>query len=190
MTRLFDYLVVENFFSEEELTLIWRDIDHAHQHNWFSADNIATAKANNSEYIASKTGFFLHQFTDTEATNTYKACSKIFDGHTYEFSKFFSGAPVLYTTRNSVLISNYVNGGYYKKHKDKCITSVLFWLARDETKFTGGDLYFPELDEKINFGHNKMIMFPSQAIHEVTEVLMSPNESVEFGRYCITMFLF
>lgn len=190
--KLFQYMLVENFFTEQELSSIWLEIDSFHDQQLFKDDQTGAAPASIPGVSnASRTGFFLEdKGINSQETNIYKSCSKIFQSDTTKFAQLdFANYPTLDTDTSSTLLSLYVNKDYYRTHHDLATTSVLFWLCRQPKKFKGGDLFFPQLKETVEFKHNSMIMFPSQAEHGVTEVVMDPTISKKYGRYCITMFL-
>ena len=63
-----------------------------------------------------------------------------------------------------------------------CKISAVLTLARNPEEVRGGDHVF-EGNTTIPFTHNRLILFPSIVLHEVTEVLSDEE------RYSITMFL-
>lgn len=188
--KLFQYLFVENFFTESELASIWAELDVFHEQKLFDYDNTGPSTLNDVS-LASKTGFFLQTVVPNSVdTAIHKACSKIFQGPTNEFANLdFTNELCLETNQHSTLLSLYGDKDGYKTHSDCAVTSVLFWLCREPKKFQGGDLVFPQIKETIKFKNNSMLMFPSQAKHKVTEVTMDPNLPKKYGRYCFTMFL-
>lgn len=82
----------------------------------------------------------------------------------------------------SVVAAKYSKGDYYAQHTDSCKISAVLTLARNPDKVLGGDHVF-EGNTTIAFTHNRLIIFPSIVLHEVTEVLSDEE------RYSITMFL-
>lgn len=88
----------------------------------------------------------------------------------------------------SILLSYYGKGDYYEKHTDGGSISSLFYLAKDESKFTGGNLLFEE-EEIVQFKHNRFVMFPSYAHHQVGIVDMSYKDTeLGFGRWSVSIF--
>lgn len=193
--KLYNYLRIDNFFSEEELFGIWKEIDFAHDNQWFSSGDLgeqikAGANKTLDEFVARK-GFCFNDRYDISRSITYKAVSRIFsEGVTCKFAELsFACRSVLSTKNSQLLCTLYTNGDFYKAHTDMFNTTVLFWLAREPGSFKGGDLKLPEISETIKFSHNTMIMFPSQAIHSVTKVAMDPDKPKKLGRYCLSFFL-
>jgi len=82
----------------------------------------------------------------------------------------------------SVIAAKYSKGDYYSEHTDSCKISAVLTLARNPEGVRGGDHVF-EGNTTIPFTHNRLILFPSIVLHEVTEVLSDEE------RYSITMFL-
>ena len=64
---------------------------------------------------------------------------------------------------------------------------VLYGYVKSPQKFKGGDIYFEELDKKIEFKNNRMVMFPGWALHQVSPVVMDEDEEDLNGRVCITI---
>ena len=192
-SKIFEYLFVENFFSDAELSDIREELENAYSSNLFGDDvGVGLLEGKELKSVTTKSGFFVDDVDYSFVSKTYKAVSKLFsDGFTLKFSKLcFAAKPVLVTKKHNLLFSLYNDGGFYLPHRDHAITSVLFWFCREPQNFTGGDLYFEELGETVKFKNNSMLMFPSQALHEVTPVkIIDKNLSPLHGRFCITMFL-
>ena len=89
-------------------------------------------------------------------------------------------------------VSYYENGDYYKPHHDVANFSSILYYWRGEKNFTGGELFFPELEMKIEMKKNRMVLFPSWLLHEVSEVKMNDNVNLLelAGRFSITYFFY
>jgi len=187
--KLFEYLHVKNFFDEGELKAIWEEIELSYGSSLWQPDNLGVGSDSPKE-LASKLGFFASRYDRVFSHKTYKATSKIFNGYTYNFASLsFPNRPILLTTNHALLYSLYTDGGFYKQHDDACITTALFWLCREPKRFTGGDLYFADIDETVEFENNSMLLFPGQAQHEVSPVSMPKDCDPLDGRICLTLFL-
>ena len=193
MSKPFEYLLRDDFFTESELKLIWSEIallsDPAvlrSEHDTGSAVNLQTG-----EPLKKNRGLFLLDFyTDLMNSPTFRAARKIFDNLTIEFSELcFANESVLMTRTSTMLISYYEDNDEYLKHRDTSAVTVLYWLCREPRGFEGGDLYFPQLDEWIEFKNNRMIMFPSQAFHQVSPVKLLAEPNTGMGRFCFSQFL-
>ena len=191
MDKPFDALVVDNFFSETELSDIWTEVSGWLENNYFESNPGTHGGPTEGAQTTKKKGFFPASKCCLYDLKTYNACTKIFQNATADFSEIsFACRSVLDTDTNSLLISLYTNGGDYKKHHDDSITTALFWFCKEPKKFSGGDLILHDIDETIEFTHNRMVMIPGWAFHEVTPVTMDENEEDIYGRFCLTVFLF
>ena len=86
------------------------------------------------------------------------------------------------------LLSYYKDGDYYKAHKDMCVYSVVTFLCKDNSKFTGGQLSFPKHEYLIEPIDNTSIIFPSNQIHEVLPINLTDNTK-NYGRFSLTTFV-
>ena len=92
--------------------------------------------------------------------------------------------------KDFTLISYYENNDYYKAHADTSDITALTWLFKEPKRFTGGDLIFPDTEERIECKNNKIILFPGCIRHQVTEINMEKqHQNQKLGRWCITQFL-
>lgn len=191
MTRLFEPLVKHDFFTEEELELIWCELKIlARPHILRDPQDTNSAEVD-GVLLKNNKGVFLDKFyLDVTRSPAFEASLKIFSGVTEEFADLcYVNSPVLQTRKSSMLLSYYENSDYYLPHQDQSITTVLYWLCKEPRAFTGGDLFFPEIDLTVPFQNNTMVMFPSVAEHGVTAVNMDENAPPLSGRFVFTHFL-
>jgi Rps23 Pro-64 3,4-dihydroxylase Tpa1-like proline 4-hydroxylase len=193
LDNLFDSYVVDNFFTEEELAAVWEDLDYFLANGCFTGNHEAHGACTYKESgkpLTNKQGFFPQEYVPITEMKCYSACCKIFQNDTVEFSKkSFANRSILATTEHNMLFSLYLNGGEYKKHYDYSVSTVLFWLNKEPKKFTGGDLILHDIDKKIDYANNRMVIIPGWCEHEVTPVVMDEDEDPTNGRFCISMFL-
>jgi Rps23 Pro-64 3,4-dihydroxylase Tpa1-like proline 4-hydroxylase len=97
-----------------------------------------------------------------------------------------------HTNYDATLISYYEEKDYYKAHTDSSILTYLYWCHKEPKKFEGGDLTLPELDADITYKNNRLVVFPSWRLHEVTPIKMieEVHPYSGYGRYCITNFAY
>lgn len=86
------------------------------------------------------------------------------------------------------LLSYYKDGDYYKAHQDMCVYSVVTFLCKDNSKFTGGQLSFPKHEYFIEPIDNTSIIFPSNQIHEVLPINLT-DYTKNYGRFSLTTFV-
>ena len=75
----------------------------------------------------------------------------------------------------------YEQSDNYGAHYDSTLFTFLWWMAPEP--IVGGDLILDGKD-KIDFRHNRVVLFPLQMQHEVTPVTCDGE-----GRYCVSNFI-
>jgi hypothetical protein len=189
------YLKVENYFSDEELELIWRELDHLNRPGVFLLPEETGASIDIETGMVRKqnAGVFISEiYKKPKYSAVYGILGKLFQGYTYRFAtEHYSNRGVLQTEASDHLISYYENQDHYKPHRDNAVSTALHWLWKEPKKFEGGELTFTETGETIPLTNNTMIIFPSYVEHEVSPVVMAPEDCGKgFGRYCLSTFLF
>ena len=190
------YIVIDNFYNEQELGLIWQELD------FLCSDCKLQSPDKNSSAIDLHTGevlknnkfaFLEDVYSNRKFSNILQVNRKLFN----HFGSLVNGHPDWYfntleCNKDVTLLSYYENGGYYKPHKDKAHATSLTWLYKEPKKFTGGDLImsFNDHQERIELQNNRMLIIPSFIDHEVIEVKMDNKYcGNHLGRFCITQFI-
>ena len=179
----FYHTIIDNFYTDDELRLIWQELD-------FITPNLLPPKDTQSISPAMKKGVFLHDlYKNMEFSNIFKMSRKLF---TAGISEARSQNPFLdylkHKNADSTLINYYTNKAFYSHHQDDSIITAVTALWKEPRAFTGGDLRFPDYDYTSNLSNNSVIIFPGFTEHEVTKVEMD-NQQVGYGRYSITQFM-
>ena len=182
------YLLKRNYFSNEQLDLIFSELKFLTDSKIFKSSLETESAIRDGVILKNNSGIFLNSiYKDLNYSPIFKFCQHIFDGDTVEYSELSPcNRTALSTNYNSVLVSHYQNNNYYESHFDDAVVSVLYWFCDEPKSFEGGDLIFTDTNEQITFENNTMIMFPSWALHQVTNVSMNSDSS---GRYCVSQFL-
>ena len=187
------YLLIDNFFTGEELDLIWPELDFLN--NPFLLKKPAeTGSAFTGEGTLKKNnkGVFLGDvYRSFEISSVWRLSSKLEKGYIQEYSELhLANKSILSANYSSMLLSYYEDSDFYLPHRDTAIATVLYWFYREPKKFNGGDLVFTDTNEVVEVKNDRMIMFPSWATHAVTEVTMAEEfRNQKLGRYCLTQFL-
>jgi len=190
-----NYIIERDYFTEHELELIWRELDHLNRPGVFDPPE----KTGSSLDLESNTvrkqnsGLWIHEIYHKPKFSAIFSCvGKLFNGYTYKYATHhYTNRGVLQTEASTHLISYYENQDHYKPHRDNAVATALHWLWKEPKKFTGGELTFTETGETIPLTNNTMIIFPSYAEHEVSQVVMNPEDCGKgLGRYCLSTFLF
>jgi len=188
------FLIEDNFFTEEELTHIWAELDFLNRPDLLlEPPQTGSALTNDGEAKKRNKGVFLESlYKYPEVSALWQASRKLFTSYTVRFSELhLANKTVLGTNHSTMLMSYYEDGDLYLPHRDRACVTTLYWFFREPRRFEGGELTFTDTGEVIELKNNRMIMFPSWAEHSVSQVSMPTRfQNQKLGRYCVTHFLF
>jgi Rps23 Pro-64 3,4-dihydroxylase Tpa1-like proline 4-hydroxylase len=186
----FEFLIIDDFYDGKELEKIWSELQ-------FLTPKFLPSNEKNSSISASgeigrnSTSIFLdivysdRNFSDVLSLNRKIFCEQI-QNELLQFSPLYREFFECY--KDSTLINYYEDNGYYKPHYDESMFSAVTFLYREPKKYQGGDFVFCDYDLKIESLNNRMILFPSKAVHAVSPLsLLEKNKG--YGRYSISQFL-
>ena len=173
----FPFLQIENFYSEDELKLIWQELEFLnYPHKLEPPENTGTAREKESKVpLKNNSGLFLNEiYTKKNISNILSINRKLFTPQILNtFSNLSFGYETIKTTdEDMTLISYYENGGYYKPHEDRAIYTAITWFFKEPKQFTGGNFYFTDYNLKIEIKNNMTILFPSFVTHAVDEIIL------------------
>lgn len=184
----FPHLIIENFYNENELKLIWQELDFLTSANKLIPANLDGSTSNSNALsgtigniykdlkysnIASINQKILHP----EIKNAFLSLNELF-GHINLINNLF------------IKIKYYENGHNYPKHQDIARFTGINYLYKEPKKFEGGDLYFNDYNYKIELKNNMFILFLGSLFHSVTPINLNENEYITGnGKYSITNFL-
>ena len=192
----FPHLIIENFYNDEELELIWEEL------NFYTKPNklLPTEKYGGVVGFTESKGLLLDGiYKNHEEGRNYRNISNIL---TVNRKLFTSGVlDVFSEIHDCCCIANksnhditkvryYHDGEGYKPHTDKGFQFLAFsYFYKEPKKFKGGQLYFPKYDYEIPCDNNSMIIFPGWVEHGVREVSIKESDYFDgYGRYAITSF--
>jgi predicted 2-oxoglutarate/Fe(II)-dependent dioxygenase YbiX len=189
------YLKVENYFTDGELDLIWKELDHLNRPGIFEDPAATGASMSNEtgEIRKRNAGVFIKDvYQKPKYSAIQQSLQKLFAGYTHQYAlKHYTNQGVMQTNSSNHLISYYENSDHYLPHRDEAVATALHWLWKEPKKFEGGEFTFTETDETIPLTNNTMIIFPSYAEHAVSPVIMDPEDCGKgLGRYCLSTFIF
>jgi Rps23 Pro-64 3,4-dihydroxylase Tpa1-like proline 4-hydroxylase len=192
-----DFLVIDDFYTDKEQIDIWKELDFlTYDRKLMPPEETGTAHdLDTGKPLKQNSAIFLDGiYARRELSNILTINRKLFSKKIVDE---FVGMDncfryIDHTNYDATLISYYEEKDYYKAHTDSSILTYLYWCHKEPKKFEGGDLILPELDEGITYKNNRLVIFPSWRLHEVTPIKMI--EEVEpysgYGRYCITNFVY
>lgn len=190
-TDKFPFLYIENVYTDEELKLIFSELDYYQSNKTILKSDTRPAIDVDGNSKAKKKGIFLDSiYQNRDHSNILCINRKLYErGLICErqdnyFFKHFS------PTEDYTLFSYYENGDGYKPHVDECIASICIWLWKEPKRFTGGDFCFPDFDIRLKVQNNHAVVFAGSILHSVDKIQMLPEYlNKGFGRYSICNFL-
>ena len=192
----FPLMVIQNFYNQSELNLIWKELDfYTAPNKLFEAKEYggvvdrtnAKAILLDELYKGSKNKKNFRNISNILTVNR-----KLFDcGVLDKFSQIHECCTLATKTNHDVTkVRYYHNNEYYDPHTDKSVMFLAFsYFYKEPKKFTGGDLIFPKYDFKIPCENNSMVIFPGWVEHGVRKVTIKDSDYFDgWGRYCISSF--
>tara|TARA_Y100000004_G_scaffold196879_1_gene268532 strand:- start:2739 stop:3383 length:645 start_codon:yes stop_codon:yes gene_type:complete len=176
---------LENVFSDEELKIIFKEINELKPH--FKEPDLTASASTHSEFLKKNTGMFLldsENYKILKTTKIIDKCIKLIgtdkSWKNNAFKRLFNSL-----MWGGELLNCYGKNDYYKPHTDEGIFSLIFFLWEKTSNFEGGDLFFPEYDYLHKCISNCGILFFSTEIHGVTPIEINDEKST---RYSIVVF--
>lgn len=186
----FPLMVIDNFYNDDELKLIWEELDFYTKPGKFldakdygGLENYTNAKALLLDEI-----YESHR----EISNILTVNRKLFtSGVLNKFAELHDCCDFAADSNWDITkVRYYHNGEYYDPHKDAPYHFLGFsYFYKEPKKFTGGDLIFPKYEFKVPCNNNSMVIFPGWVEHGVRKVTIEDSDYFDgYGRYAITHF--
>ena len=199
----FPGVLIDNFYSDEELKLLWREIDFLSSENKIDyvgknaihsrREDVSSATDGEGNFL--RTGYYIWMddvYSKREYSDILSVNRKVF----LNFKPMFLDHPHWFfntatCTEDRTLLSYYSNNDQYRKHNDGAYITVLTWFYKEPKQFDGGDLIIYNDDEqtKIDLKNNRLFAFPSRLYHKVTPIVSEQSIQPWHGRYCMSQFL-
>lgn len=194
-----DAVVIDNFYTEDQLNEIGDELKFLTKPSIMQEDKdkLEAAVDLDGNFITTKAGVWVdtvfrdwkhsalisHPMTNFSKKET---TDKIISYNSL-FSLFYHC-----NVRNH-LLSYYENSGYYSKHVDAAVFTVLSYFYKEPKKFSGGDITLHNRDNtkkaNIEIKNNRVVIIPSCTVHEVEKIEMTSKKLSGEGRYCCAIFL-
>ena len=189
-TKPFPHLIIKNFYNENELKLIWEELNF-----YTKPDKLLEAKdfggivdATNSHAIVLDDVYKINR----KLSNILTVTRKIFNSGILDvFSNIHDCCCIAKESNwDCTKVRYYHNGEYYEPHTDKSMQFLAFYyIHKEPKKFTGGEVYFPKYNYEYGCDANSIIIFPGWVEHGVKEIKIEDSEYYDgWGRYAITNF--
>ena len=187
----FPFLVIDNFYSKENLNLIWKELD-------FLIDKVrpedkVVAQRDGKPLASVKRVYLDTLYNDRKTSNILEFFpSQLYNDEIRDTYVDLVPSGINFATSNydSTQLSYYENKDGYKPHTDVFQHTALTWLFKEPKKFVGGDLVFTQSNTKVDCMYNRTVLFPSWYYHGVTQIKMNDEDlNKGFGRWAITHFI-
>jgi len=187
----FPHLVFHNFYTDEELELIWEELDFLTKPDklfnvkeYKGVEGYTEAKAIQLDTV--------YEGKNRKLSNILNVTRKVFDNEVLEAFSSISDCCSLAKNCNYDVtkVRYYHNNDQYKPHIDMLWNFLAFsYFYREPKKFSGGNLLFPKYDYEYPCDNNSLIILPSYVEHGVQEVKIDNSDYFDgMGRYAITHF--
>ena len=187
----FPHMIVENFYNDDELKLIWEELDfYTKDGKLFDAEEFGgiVNKTNSKAIWLDKV--FSKKYRNL--SNILKVNRKLFDSAILDaFSSIHDCCSIAkFCNHDTTKVRYYHDGNYYEPHTDKTVQFLGFsYFYREPKKFEGGELMFPKYDYTFDCPNNSLIMMPGWVEHGVSKVSIKDSDYFDgYGRYAITSF--
>lgn len=193
----FPHAIIEDFYTNDELSLIWKELDFLTSPNKLikSGKEIGTAKDKISSNIKSDSlGLNLDDiYKDRKYSDILSITDKIYNPNLLDAISQLS--PLFGHVRNlnysNTKIKYYEDYEGYQSHIDTARFTAISYFIKDSKAFDGGELYFKDFDYTFIPKNNSFIFFCGAIEHEVKKVIFKEFDKKLSGkgRYSITKFM-
>ena len=195
----FPLMVVNNFYNQQELNLIWKELDfYTAPNKLVSAENYGGVVGYTNAKALILDDLYRNYESDEKGvdyrniSNILTVNRKLFEcGVLDTFANIHGCVSIANKTNHDITkVRYYHDGEYYDPHTDKSTMFLAFsYFYREPKKFVGGDLEFPKYDFKLLCTNNSMVIFPGWVEHGVRKVKIKDSDYYDgWGRYAITSF--
>lgn len=193
----YPFIVIDNWYTPGEEKAVWKELD------FFDAtppefrdraENTIVARdaKGNSKSLAYRyyiEDYYRKREISPILNTMYKQTSKEFRDLVWECKPY--GRSFAASNCDSSLLSYYEEDDHYEPHYDTFAWTCLIWMVREPKLFNGGDFKLTEPDFEIKLKNNRMCIFPSCYLHQVTPIKFHTKpKSSGYGRYTITHFYY
>jgi len=193
----FPHAIIEDFYNEEELKLIWKELDYLTSPNKMilSGDNLGSSKDNISQIVKSNNyGIILDTFFSQKAySDILVITDKIFNQSLLNQIALLHPlmGHVGHLNDSTTKLKYYEDAEEYRGHTDTARFTMLNYFFKEPKQFTGGNLYFKDFDYTIEIKNNMVVFFCGAINHASTKLISNDfyDKFSGYGKYCVTKFL-
>ena len=193
----FPHLIVDNFYDDKELELIWEELKFYTKPNKLleAKDFGGVVNKTNSHAIALDSVYMDDKVSGVNYRNLSNILTvnrKLFTSGVLDaFAKIHECCWIAPMSNFDITkVRYYHNKEYYEAHADISFQFLAFsYFYKEPKKFTGGELFFPRHNYELTSENNSIIIFPGWVTHGVKEVKIEDSAYYDgWGRYAITNF--
>jgi hypothetical protein len=165
-----DLVVIDEFYSADELNNVHKEITELYKFRKHPSKTM-TAMDSNNNYKKDGTGLFLYPlYYDPKDSPILNYNQKIFkDEYLDKIIKYdINYKHIKKSQYDDVLLNYYNDTQSYDNHEDSNVYTILILSKIGD--FTGGGVYFKDIDEEIPFKDNRAIIFPGCATHKAMPI--------------------
>ena len=186
----FPHLIVNNFYNDEELELIWEELKFYTKPGKLLEAKDYGGVVEKTNHRALQLDVIYDGYRDLSnilTVNRKLFTSKILDVFA-EIHESCWIAPM--SDYDITKVRYYHDKEYYEAHTDKSFQFLAFsYFYKEPKKFTGGELFFPRHNYELTCENNSIIILPGWVKHGVKEVKIEDSNYYDgWGRYSITSF--
>ena len=186
----FPHLIVNNFYNDEELELIWEELKFYTKPGKLLEAKDFGGVVEKTNHRALQLDVIYDGYRDLSnilTVNRKLFTSKILDVFA-EIHESCWIAPMC--DYDITKVRYYHDKEYYEAHTDKSFQFLAFsYFYKEPKKFTGGELFFPKHNYELTCENNSIIILPGWVKHGVKEIKIENSNYYDgWGRYAITSF--
>lgn len=186
----FPHVIVKNCYTNDELDLIRQELKFLTKKEKMSPPGIHHGMngRTNAPAIYLESVYADKNISDILTIFKSKYSRQFVDGIISHFPSFIK---LKYINSIVTKVRYYHNGEGYEGHIDSGRDFLAFsYFHTHPKKFSGGELYCPDYDYKIECDDNTLILLPFYIKHQVLPVSISDDEYWSGnGRHCVSQFL-
>ena len=187
----FPHLIFNNFYNEQELNLIWEELNfYTKPNKLLGAKDFGGVVDKTNSHAIILDSLYLSKYRSV--SNILTVNRKLFDSDILEsFAKIHECCEIaLQCNTDMTKVRYYHDKEYYEPHTDIAYQFLAFsYFYKEPKKFSGGELFFPKHEYEYSCENNSMIIFPGWVKHGVKEVSIDNSYYYDgYGRYCISNF--
>ena len=187
----FPHLIIENFYSPEELDLIWEELNfYTKPGKLLEAKDFGGIENYTNSHALMLDSLYMGKYRDI--SNILKVNRKLFTSDALNiFSEIHDCCGIAPEANyDCTKVRYYHNGEYYDPHTDRPFHYLAFsYFYKEPKRFSGGEVVFPKYNYEYACDNNSIIILPGWVEHGVKKVEINDSDYYDgYGRYCISSF--